>query len=150
MDEFLNEISALVSRGGSRAKKAKYIAAMVKARGGYRWVGIYDVGSEEVSIIAWSGPGAPAYPTFPVTQGLTAAAIDTKKPVLVNDVTVDDRYLTAFGSTRSEVIIPVLDGNTGSVLGTIDVESEEPNAFSEEDQKTLEACAIAVSPLWTK
>ena len=39
-----------------------------------------------VSLIAYSGPGAPAYPTFPVTQGLTGAAIREKATVLVGDV----------------------------------------------------------------
>jgi len=41
----------------------------------------------------------------------------------------DPRYLTAFGNTLSEIIIPVLDEKNGAVVGTIDVESERANAF---------------------
>ena len=61
----------------------------------------------KISIIAWSGPGAPAPSTFPVTKGLTSSAIREKSPVVVGDVHSDPRYLTAFGSTLAEIIIPL-------------------------------------------
>jgi putative methionine-R-sulfoxide reductase with GAF domain len=35
--------------------------------------------------------------------------VATKRAVVVNDVTADPRYLTAFASTLSEAIIPVLN-----------------------------------------
>jgi putative methionine-R-sulfoxide reductase with GAF domain len=112
-------------------------------------VGIYDVRDDTVSITAWSGPGAPAYPSFPIVHGLTGSAISQKATVLVNDASVDARYLTAFGSTRSEIIIPVIAPADGNVVGTIDVESEMTGAFSPKDQEMLEECARAILPLWT-
>jgi putative methionine-R-sulfoxide reductase with GAF domain len=149
MDTLLNEIRAILSRTNCRSEKAGMVAAAIRKSGSYRWVGAYDVDAASVSIIAWSGSGPPAYPTFPVTQGLTSAAISQKAPVLVNDVSLDSRYLTAFGSTRSEIIIPVLAPTDGSVIGTIDVESEQLNAFSERDQQMLQQCIQAALPLWT-
>jgi L-methionine (R)-S-oxide reductase len=121
---------------------------VIRALGAYRWVAVYDVSAELVSIIAWSGPGAPAYPTFPVTKGLTSSAIREKSTVVVGDVRSDPRYLTAFGSTLSEIIIPILDPRDSRVVGTIDVESEKANAFSDVDRKTLEECAQAALALW--
>jgi putative methionine-R-sulfoxide reductase with GAF domain len=56
--------------------------------------------------------------------------------------------LTAFGSTLSEIIIPVLDPRDSRVVGTIDVESERANAFSAMDQRKLEKCANAALGLW--
>jgi putative methionine-R-sulfoxide reductase with GAF domain len=56
--------------------------------------------------------------------------------------------LTAFGSTRSEVIVPVLDAAGEVVVGTIDVESEQPNAFGEQVQHLLESCSKALRLLW--
>ena len=41
----------------------------------------------------------------------------------------DPRYLTAFGSTQSEIIVPVVDSAKRKVVGTIDVESEEKDTF---------------------
>ena len=98
--------------------------------------------------VAWSGPGAPEHPTFPVSQGLTGAAIREKKAVIVGDVRNDPRYLTAFGSTLSEIIVPVLGPVGGRVIGTVDVESERPNAFSASDQQMIEQCAQAALALW--
>jgi putative methionine-R-sulfoxide reductase with GAF domain len=58
--------------------------------------------------------------------------------------------LTAFGSTLSEIIVPVIHPQRGAVIGTIDVESERTNAFSDEDRQMLEKCAVAALPLWDK
>ena len=38
---------------------------------------------------------------------------------MVNDVTADPRYLTAFASTLSEAIVPVVDPGTGMVMGAL-------------------------------
>jgi L-methionine (R)-S-oxide reductase len=83
-----------------------------------------------------------------VTTGLTGSAIQGKSTVVVGDVRSDPRYLTAFGSTLSEIIIPILDPRDSRVVGTIDVESERANAFSAADQETLEQCANAALALW--
>jgi GAF domain-containing protein len=144
----LESITAVLRKEITRTEKARKVAGFIRNLRGYRWVGIYDVGPELVSIVAHSGPSEPAYPRFPVGRGLTAAAIREKQTVVVGDVTSDPRYLTAFGNTRSEIIIPVLDEKTGAVIGTIDVESERPNAFSKDDQRILEQCARSARPLW--
>ena len=148
MDNTLNQIRAAAATGGDRAERAKRLAELIRKLGGYRWVGVYDVDAENVSIIAWSGPGAPEYPAFPVTKGLTGAAIREKKPVVVGDVRNDPRYLTAFGTTLSEIIVPVLAPGEDRVIGTIDVESEQANAFGPRDQQMIGQCAHAALPLW--
>ena len=135
---------------GSRVEKAAKLAEMIRHSRGYRWVGVYDVGPERVSIVAFSGPSAPAYPQFPVTKGLTGSAIREKRTIVVGDVRSDPRYLTALGSTLSEIIVPVMDETSGAVVGTIDVESERKDAFSPEDQAMLEECARMARPLWSE
>jgi putative methionine-R-sulfoxide reductase with GAF domain len=148
MNNTLNQILMLAAGSDDRAVKAKRLAELVQKLGEYRWVGIYDVGPETVSIIGWSGPGAPAHPSFQVTKGLTGSAIESKKAIVVGDVRNDPRYLTAFGSTLSEIIVPVLHPGDGRVVGTVDVESERANAFSPRDREMIEQCAQAALPLW--
>jgi L-methionine (R)-S-oxide reductase len=130
-------------------EKAVRIAELVRQAGSYRWVGLYEVTEQEIAAIGWSGPGAPAYPRFPVTQGLSGAAVAARRAVVVNDVTADPRYLTALASTMSEAIVPVLDLDTGAVVGTLDVESAERDAFTDADRQALERVAAAVSGLFT-
>jgi len=146
--EIFDSIQLIVSGAENRVVKARKIAEVIRNFGPYRWVGLYDVGRDEVSIIAYTGPSAPAYPTFPIGKGLTGSAIKEKTTVVVGDVTKDPRYLPAFGSTKSEIIIPILDSRRGMVVGTVDVESERTDAFSDTDRKALEDCAIAASSLW--
>jgi len=148
MTGVLKQICAIISTADSRKEKARELAAAIQAAGPYRWVGVYDVGIEFVTILAYSGRSGPANPQFPVSKGLTGSAIREKKTIVVGDVRSDPRYLTAFGDTLSEIIIPVLDENTGNVVGTIDVESERAGAFSCEDQAVLEACARVAHALW--
>jgi len=148
IDNTLNQIRAAAASGGNRTERAKRLAELIGKLGHYRWVGIYDVGPESVSIIAWSGAGAPQYPTFPASQGLTGVAIREKRAVIVGDVRRDPHYLTAFSSTLSEIVVPVLAPGEERVMGTVDIESEQLNAFSSRDQQMIEQCAQAALPLW--
>jgi GAF domain-containing protein len=147
-DEGLTErLKAAVSGSVSRAAAAKRAAEIIREACGYRWVGMYEVGREEVVALGGTGSEPPVYTRFRVTQGITGAAIATREAVNVGDVRKDPRYLTAFGSTRSELIVPVLDAS-GRVVGTLDVESERENAFGEKDIAFLQRCGEVILPLF--
>ncbi|HLI89162.1 MAG TPA: GAF domain-containing protein [Ktedonobacteraceae bacterium] len=148
MDDLLNTLQTILGGSAGRATKAKDICAAIRQAGNYRWVGLYDVTETEVRNIAWSGPGAPAYPNFPLTRGLSSVAIADKKIVVSNDVASDPRYLTAFSSTGSETIVPIMQPGTGKVIGTLDVESDHVNAFREADRQMLETCGKILGERW--
>jgi GAF domain-containing protein len=134
------------ARGGNREDRAQKIADLIRHETGRRWVGIYAVTSEEVVNLAWSGPAAPAHPRFPVTQGLSGAAIRQRETVISNDVARDPRYLAALESTGSEMIVPV--SVDGEVVGTVDVEDERPGAFGRQAQRLFEELAGALQALY--
>ncbi|HXN28599.1 MAG TPA: GAF domain-containing protein [Candidatus Acidoferrales bacterium] len=149
-ERLLSELRRIVSDDKDRTASLQQVADTVKNAGNYRWVGLYDVdhANGRVSNIVWSGQGALEYPTFALTKGLTSAAVAERKTINVGDVTADPRYLTAFGTTRSEIIVPIFDGSAESVVGTIDVESDNQNAFSRDVQDFLEACSDEIRSLW--
>ena len=149
-NQLLDAVPLILALDLDREDRAMRVAEVIRASGPYRWVGIYDVNIETgmVSNIAWSGPGPPAYPTFPINQGLTSRAITTKGTINVGNVATDPDYLTALGNSQSEIIVPVLDQSAGMVIGTIDVESEKRDAFDEHTQRLLEKYAKALRPLW--
>ena len=149
--ELPKHLETLLRQDSDRISIARDIAEAIRNLGPFRWTGIYDVDIERgvVSNVAWSGPSAPEYPTFPLTKGLTSRAIAGKKTVNIGDVANDSDYLTALATTRSEIIVPVLD-NRGLVIGTIDVESERPNAFDSRAQELLEECAAVLRKFWNK
>jgi L-methionine (R)-S-oxide reductase len=147
MDEtqLLDEIRRSLGSATPRSGKAERIADAIRRWGRYRWVGIYELDGDEIAVVGWSGPGEPAHPRFPATHGLCGAALASGAPVVVDDVTVDSRYLTTFGSTRSEIVVPIFE--TGEVVGLIDVESDAVAAFMDVDRSFLERCASALAPL---
>ena len=146
IEDALTRLKFLAHSSRLRMEKARAMATAIKVARDYRWVGLYDVTPEEIVAIAWTGSEPPAYPRFPVTKGLSGAAVAAREPVIVQDVTTDPRYLTAFVSTRAEAIVPV--AIHGQIVGTIDVESDRVNAFGPEDEEFLKNCALILVPLW--
>jgi L-methionine (R)-S-oxide reductase len=144
MDEarLMEEVSRKLEDDGDRQRKVADIAGAIRSAGGYRWVGLYEVTEDEIINLAFDGPGAPTH------QGLSSSAVASGKTVVVGDVSKDPRYLTAFGSTRTEIIVTVLDPTGRKVVGTIDVESDRVDAFSEEDRAALERCAAVVAGIF--
>ena len=86
------------------------------------------------------GGRAPAFPRFPITRGLNGAAVAARQHVVVQDVAADPRYLTTFGSTRSEAVFVVKSPTDGRIIGTIDVASDRQNAFMPDDEAFLRDC----------
>jgi L-methionine (R)-S-oxide reductase len=143
-----HRIRCLLDRDESREARARAVAEEMRRAGAYRWVGIYEVTKAEVRNIAFSGPGAPAYPAFSREKGLTGEMLRRDHTVISGDVSADPNYLTAFGSTRSEMIVPVRS-RSGEIIGTIDIESETPNAFSDADRELAEALSTILERLFS-
>jgi len=140
----LQEIGAYALAGAREPHQLCQMAEMIRAARNYRWVGIYKIQGEEFVIVAKTGKCPPAYPRFPITQGLAGAALDMKKSIMVADVHKDPRYLPTFGSTQSEIVVPVMNDHK-KFVGLIDVESEKLNAFTEADRDFLEHAAFLIS-----
>src|ERR1700757_1223461 len=79
-----------------------------------------------------------------VGQGVTGRAVQTREPVLVNDVAAEDNFINSAPGVRSELAVPLIVKN--KVIGVIDVEADQPGAFTEEHKRllTLFASRIAV------
>jgi putative methionine-R-sulfoxide reductase with GAF domain len=84
---------------------------------------------------------------FAVTKGLTGVVVKQRAPLVIGDVSKDSRYLVAYTKMRSEMIVPV-PGVGGMVVGTINIDSERENAFSEKDVRFVEQCAQKMAPLF--
>jgi len=76
-------------------------------------------------------------------EGLSGAAVASKEPVLVNDVSADPRYLSLIAETRSELVVPLV--HKDRVVGVFDLESTALGAFTEEHVKVLTPLASQVA-----
>lgn len=138
-------LGLIVTGEGSPEERAARAADLVRRVTGARWVGIYTVTGTVVACDGWSGPGAPAHPSFAVTEGLTAHAIRTGALGLSNDLSRDPRYLANQEDSGSE--LHRSDPGRGRVAGTLDVESDRTGAFSGSSIVDYERLAAAMRPL---
>ena len=110
----------------------------------YSWVGVYLVTGDELVLGPWRGPAATEHVRIPIGQGVCGAAAASGKTEIVDDVNEDPRYLACFPSTRSEIVVPIDFG--GTVVGEIDIDSDQPGAFDRDDQLFLEQVALLIAP----
>jgi putative methionine-R-sulfoxide reductase with GAF domain len=147
-DATRRELAAVLETNAMREVRAKHAAEIVRASRNYRWVGIYDVDDDRIELLGHTGVQAPVFVEFSAAEGLSGEAVRTRTTVISNDVAHDSRYLTAFESTGSEMIVPILGAESGIAIGTLDVESERVGAFGDEDRDFVERCATALMPLF--
>jgi GAF domain-containing protein len=148
MKPVVAELAQAADTESPREQRAHVAAEIIRNARGYRWVGIYDVGDEEIVIIGHTGSTPPRYQRFGIDRGLSGEAVRRRSSVVSNDVARDPRYLVAFESTGSETIVPILGPESGIVIGTLDAESDRIGAFSDEDVSFLEECAAVLRPLY--
>jgi L-methionine (R)-S-oxide reductase len=110
----------------------------------YSWVGVYLVEGDDLVLGPWKGPQATEHVRIPVGQGICGAAAATGQTEVVDDVNADERYLACFPSTRSEIVVPI--AYEGRVVGEIDIDSDRPAAFGQDDRAFLERVSLLISP----
>ena len=70
-----------------------------------------------------------------VGHGLVGAAVADGKPILVNDVHTDPRYVEAVPGSRAEIVVPLR--RKGNVIGALNLLSDTPGQFTETDEAML-------------
>jgi sigma-B regulation protein RsbU (phosphoserine phosphatase) len=78
-----------------------------------------------------------------VGEGLIGAAAGERKPVIVDDVRNDPRYIEAVKAARSELAVPLISKNR--VVGVLDIESPEIGYFQEEQVRILSLLASQIA-----
>lgn len=82
---------------------------------------------------------------FKMGQGFVGYVAESGQPLVANDVRQDPRYYFAeeLSQTQSELVLPLRGGS--QILGVLDLQSTELNAFSEEDVKVLQTLADQIA-----
>jgi L-methionine (R)-S-oxide reductase len=109
----------------------------------YTWVGIYLLDGNELVLGPFEGKPSP-HTRIPLGRGICGAAAAEKATIIVDDVHADPRYLACSLETKSEIVVPIMQGD--EVLGEIDIDSDQPAAFGERDRQLLEQVAALLAP----
>jgi L-methionine (R)-S-oxide reductase len=137
-------IDRVLNRGGRDEEVLQEVADVLHdSVDHYSWVGIYLVDGDDLVLGPWKGPQATEHVRIPVGQGVCGAAAASGATEVVDDVHADPRYLACFPSTRSEIVVPI--AHEGTVVGEIDIDSDRPAAFGDDDREFLERIAVQIS-----
>ncbi len=104
---------------------------------------LIDDNKEYLTLVAHSGSYIDFLPhgyRQHISTGIIGWTAANNQSVLLNDVSLDDRYLTyAYHNTNSELTVPI--GFNDEVFGVLNVEDTRLNAFDEMDMIVLETLA---------
>jgi len=117
---------------------AETVTLLERERPHYNWVGIYLLEGDTLVLGPYLGKPTP-HTRIPLNQGICGAAASSGRTIIIDDVSSDPRYLACSLETRSEIVVPI--ARNRKILGEIDIDSDRPAAFSEEDRRLLEAVA---------
>jgi GAF domain-containing protein len=129
------ETDALANLANASGLLAQYLDRI-------NWSGFYLLRGEELVL----GPfqGKPACVRIPVGKGVCGTAAARRTSVVVPDVNQFPGHITCDPASRSEIVIPILQG--GVLRGVLDVDSPEMDRFDEEDRSSLEKFVEALTP----
>ncbi len=108
---------------------------------GFNWTGFYMMKNGVLEVGPYIGP-LTEHTKIELNSGVCGAAASQKRSVLVDDVRADERFLACSVSTRSEIVVPLMDGD--NCLGEIDIDSDRPGFFTDDDRLMLEAIAAEI------
>jgi GAF domain-containing protein len=142
----LNGLRAAIAEAAGPEDASQRVVELLRDRfAHYDWVGIYWVDGVDLVLGPWSGPEATEHTRIPIGSGICGAAAASGQTEIVSDVNADPRYLACFASTRSEIVVPIFEG--GDVIGEVDIDGSDLDAFDETDARFLEEVAALVAPL---
>jgi len=107
----------------------------------FNWTGIYMMRSGVLEVGPYIGPET-EHTRIELNSGICGAAASQKKSIIVDDVNADERFLACSVNTRSEIVVPLMDGH--ECLGEIDIDSDKPGNFTDDDRAMLEEIAAVV------
>ena len=138
--QLLEQARGLMHGERDRVANAANLSALVfHALPQLNWVGFYFYDGAELVV----GPfqGLPACIRIPLDKGVCGAAASSRQTQRVADVHAFPGHIACDSASRSELVVPLLDGDR--LVGVFDLDSPVPDRFDADDQRGLEAIAAA-------
>lgn len=128
------------------ALMATIVCDLHRAFDDFHWTGFYRAIAPGLLKI---GPyqGGHGCLTIPFDRGVCGKCAREGRTQLVPDVHALPYHIACSATTRAEIVVPVLDAQ-GTVRAALDIDSDKPAAFDEEDQRELEAIVTRLLPAW--
>ena len=112
----------------------------------YDWVGFYFRNGDKEELKLGPYAGEPTDHTIiPFDKGICGQVAVSNQNFVVPDVKAQDNYIACSVTVKAEIVIPLF--LNGVNIGQIDIDSNTPDPFSEEDERFLEFVNQEVSKI---
>ena len=128
------QIRALLQGEEDRVARMANVAAMIHTTFDFLWTGFYRVVGEELVLGPFQGPLACMRIGY--GRGVCGMAWKEAKTLVVPDVEQFPGHIACSSLSRSEIVVPWW--REGSIVGVLDIDSEELETFDEVDKVWLE------------
>lgn len=136
--ELLPQIQSLVAGETNAVANTANVVAALREAFRFFWIGVYMVHNQELVLGPFQGPVACTRIAF--GRGVCGSSWAQNKTLLVPDVDAFPGHIACSSLSKSEIVVPIRNSK-GTVIGVLDVDSEQLNHFSETDQLWLEQVA---------
>jgi len=137
------QILALIGNEKDVVANLGNVSAALKEAFGFFWIGFYLVKDGELVLGPFQGPIACT--RIQKGKGVCGAAWEQEQTVLVPNVDLFAGHIACSSLSKSEIVVPLL--KNGRVVGVLDVDSDELDAFDQIDKKHLEKLCQWISGL---
>lgn len=132
--QLLPQIQGLLQGETDLVANLANISAALKEQFQWLWVGFYLVKEEELVLGPFQGPVACT--RIRKGRGVCGSSWQQEKTLVVPDVEKFPGHIACSSLSRSEIVIPLF--HNGTVVGVLDVDSDETDRFDETDRQYLE------------
>ncbi len=144
-DRVVAALRGAFNRDVGREGLLRTAAEKVRAAGPpYTSVYLYMLHGDELVLEAFAGRET-THTRIPVGQGVCGVAVATQQDQNVPDVRAVEHYLACNAWTRSELVVLIRRGAT--ILGQIDIDSDEPAPFTPDEEAQVRKVADALAVL---
>jgi L-methionine (R)-S-oxide reductase len=106
------------------------------------WTGFYRLINRKLFVGPYQGPLACA--VLPGPEGVCWACAKKRESIIVPDVHAFEGHVACDARSQSEIVVPVREPG-GNVVAVLDVDSDQPDAFTEVDRVGLEKIVALVT-----
>jgi GAF domain-containing protein len=130
----LSQLTALLEGEYDLIANLANTAAALKETFGFFWVGFYIAKNNELVLGPFQGPIACT--RIALGRGVCGTSWKEKKTLVVPDVEQFPGHIACSSLSRSEIVVPLMNGD--DVWGVLDIDSEQLSTFDEIDARYLE------------
>ncbi|MDH5828074.1 GAF domain-containing protein [Sphingobacterium faecium] len=127
------QIKGLITGETNQIANLANIAAALKEQFDFFWVGFYLIEDDQLVLAPFQGPVACTRIQY--GRGVCGTAWKENKTIIVPNVDEFPGHIACSSISKSEIVIPIY--KNGNIIGILDVDSDELDAFDTIDAQYL-------------